>query len=64
MHGSVDTQYTLPMGTILEIEQEVKDRIEVLGDEGGFIIAPSHTLQPDVPVENIIALYEAIRRYG
>jgi uroporphyrinogen decarboxylase len=64
MHGSVDTQYTLPMGTISEIEQEAKTRIEVLGDEGGFIIAPSHTLQPDVPLGNVIALYDAIRRYG
>ncbi len=62
-HGSIDTQYTLPQGTAEEIEQEVKDRIEVLGKNGGFIIAPSHTVQPDVPVENVITMYESIKKY-
>lgn len=64
LHGSIDTQYTLPKGSAEEVEEEVKDRICKLGVDGGFIIAPSHTLQPDVPVENIIRLYESIAKYG
>jgi uroporphyrinogen decarboxylase len=62
-HGSIDTQYTLPKGTPVEVKDEVRDRMKVLGDGCGFIIAPSHTVQPDVPIENIIALYECIKSY-
>ncbi|PIX77810.1 MAG: hypothetical protein COZ37_00755, partial [bacterium (Candidatus Ratteibacteria) CG_4_10_14_3_um_filter_41_18] len=58
-HGSVDVQRTLPLGTIEEIKKEVKSRIKILGKNGGFILAPSHNLQPDIPAENIIAMYEA-----
>ena len=61
-HGSIDTQSTLPQGTPEEVENEVFDRIEVFGKKG-FIIAPSHTLQPDVPMENIISLYDSIHKY-
>ena len=64
LHGSMDTQYTLPKGSVEEVEQEVKDRISVLGANGGFILAPSHTLQPDVPIQNITTLYDSVRKYG
>ena len=64
LHGSMDTQYTLPNGSVQEVEEEVRDRISVLGANGGFIIAPSHTLQPDVPMQNIVRLYESVARYG
>lgn len=64
LHGSLDTQYTLPKGSVEEVRQEVKDRISVLGENGGFIIAPSHTLQPDVPIQNIEAIYKATMEYG
>jgi uroporphyrinogen decarboxylase len=64
LHGSLDTQYTLPKGSVEEVKKEVKDRISVLGSDGGFIIGPSHTLQPDVPIQNIEAIYETTREYG
>ncbi|MBC8507917.1 MAG: hypothetical protein H8D34_23870 [Chloroflexi bacterium] len=64
LHGSLDTQYTLPKGSVEEVIEEVKDRISVLGPGGGFIIAPSHTLQPDVPIQNIEAIYRTAREYG
>jgi uroporphyrinogen decarboxylase len=64
LHGSLDTQYTLPKGSAEEVKKEVRDRISVLGAGGGFIIAPSHTLQTDVPIQNIEAIYEATREYG
>ena len=40
--------------------QEVKDRMEKLGPDG-FILAPSHVVQPDVPIENIITLYRTLQ---
>jgi uroporphyrinogen decarboxylase len=63
-HGSIDTQYTLPRGTTEEVRKEVKDRMDLFGLEGGFIIAPAHVLQPDVPTKNILTLYEALDEAG
>ena len=60
-HGSMDVQKTLPFGTPDEIKRTVNSRIKTLGKGGGFILAPSHNLQPDIPIENIIAMYEAER---
>lgn len=60
-HGSMDVQKELPFRTPEEIRKIVRSRIEVLGKNGGLILAPSHNLQPDVPMENILALYTATR---
>lgn len=62
-HGSIDTQYVLPRGTQQEVRGQVRAHMEALHRPGGgFIIAPAHTLQPDVPVENILALYDEVNR--
>lgn len=58
-HGSIDTQYLLPQGTMQEVSANVVSMFEVLGKDGGFILSPSHILQTDVPLENIAALYTA-----
>ncbi|MCL5102986.1 MAG: hypothetical protein M1133_02565 [Armatimonadetes bacterium] len=59
LHGTVDVQGLLPFGQPSRIKDEVKRQIEVLGEGSGFILAPSHCIQPGVPVENIVAIYEA-----
>lgn len=62
-HGSIDTQNVLPRGTAEEVRDQVRRHYAILGQPGsGFIIAPAHTLQPDVSVENIVAMYEEIDR--
>ena len=63
-HGSVDTQQTLPFGSRVDVAEEVKQRIEVLGAGGGFVLAPTHTIEPEVPLGNIVAMYEAAAEYG
>lgn len=63
-HGSIDIQETLPMGTPEQVDAEVKQRMEAAKEGGGFIISTAHNILPDVPTENIVALYEAYRRYG
>ncbi len=63
-HGSVDVQHVLPFGTIKEVEEEVKQCIDALAPRGGFILAPAHNIQPDVPIENILALYNTARKFG
>jgi uroporphyrinogen decarboxylase len=62
--GGCDSQQILPYGSKLEIEREVKRRIEDLAAGGGFIFAPVHNIQPDVPPENIVALYKAALKHG
>jgi uroporphyrinogen decarboxylase len=63
-HGAVDTQKTLPFGTKAEVVAEVRNRIDVLGAGGGYILAPVHTVEADVPVENLLAVYETAKTYG
>jgi uroporphyrinogen decarboxylase len=62
MHGTISIQNTLPFGTPQEVADEVQLRLETVGKDGGFITAPAHNMQPDTPVENILALYEQVRR--
>ncbi len=57
-HGGVDNQYTLPFGTKEEVKQEVLDNLRILGQNGGYILAPCHNIQPNTPVENILTMYE------
>lgn len=63
-HGAVDNQQTLPFGSIQDVQQEVLDNLRILGDGGGYILAPCHNLQPITPPENIIAMYETGYQYG
>jgi uroporphyrinogen decarboxylase len=57
-HGGVDNQYTLAFGTVEEVRQEVRDDLRILGDGGGYILAPCHNIQAVSPAENIVAMYE------
>jgi len=61
--GTISIQRTMPFGTVEDVVREVKERIEKLGPTG-LILGPGHALQPEVPVENIIALYRAAHKYG
>lgn len=63
-HGGIDVQTLLPKSTPEEIRKVVKNRIDVLGRNGGYILAPSHAIQIDAPVQNILSLYETARYYG
>ena len=55
--GGVDIQRLLPRGTVQEVRDEVRRLVDVMGKDGGYILAPAHIVQADVPVENIIALF-------
>ena len=57
-HGGVDIQTVLIQGSPLDVRQSVRDLTQVMNPDGGFILASSHTLLPDIPLENIIAMYD------
>ena len=63
-HGGMDNQYTLPFGSQEEVKQEVIDNIRILGNGGGYILAPCHNIQAVSPAENIVAMYETGYKYG
>ena len=63
-HGGVDIQDVLPFGTQAEVEEEVKTRLKAFGPGGGYILAPAHTVQADVPPANIVAMCAAAQKYG
>ena len=62
--GGVDTQRVLGMGTPQQVREEVKRRVTDLMPGGGFIFNTIHNIQPNVPVENIVAMWEALQEYG
>jgi uroporphyrinogen decarboxylase len=63
-HGMISVQRVLPHGTPEDVKNVVKERLDVMKNGGGYILAPTHNIQPDTPVENIIAMYEAGHEYG
>ncbi len=56
--GGADAQKILPLGTPDEVRKDVRRRIEILHEGGGFVFAPIHNLQADIPPENIAAMFE------
>jgi uroporphyrinogen decarboxylase len=56
-HGGIDMQRLLPQGSPEEVAAEARRYCATLGEQGGYILAPAHRFQPDVPPENILALY-------
>ena len=61
-HGSVDIQHTLPRGSPEDVRAEVRERIQTLGMGGGFILCSTHNIQPDTPIENVLAMYDEAKR--
>jgi uroporphyrinogen decarboxylase len=62
LHGAVDVQGWLQRSTPDEVEAEVQRLMEEVGRGGGFILAPSHHIQPDTPLENVLAVYRAVAK--
>jgi uroporphyrinogen decarboxylase len=60
-HGGMDMQHLLPHGTPEQVRAEARRYCQTLGRSGGYILGPAHLFQPDVPPENILAVYQAER---
>ena len=61
--GGVDTQHTLPFGTPDEVREQVKRRIEIFGEGGGFVFCSIHNIVANIPIENLLALFETVKSY-
>lgn len=60
--GTIDEQHTLPFGTPADVTQEVRQRLETAGRDGGLILGPTHHVQLDTPLENFWAMVHAIQQ--
>jgi uroporphyrinogen decarboxylase len=63
-HGGVDEQHVLPFGSEQDVEQEVHRCLEAFAPGGGYILAPAHYVQADVPPANLVAMCQAVHRHG
>ena len=62
--GGVDIKQVLTQGTIEEVRREVRLRIEQMGKDGGYILAPAHNFTNDIPLQNMLAFFEAGHELG
>ena len=60
-HGGIDVQHLLTRGTPVEVRSEVRRYCSTFGQNGGYVLGPTHLFQPDVPPENILAVYATDR---
>jgi uroporphyrinogen decarboxylase len=61
--GGTDTQTIVPRGSVADVKRMVEELIEQVGEGGGFLFASCHNVQPDVPLENLLAMYQHAREY-
>jgi uroporphyrinogen decarboxylase len=62
--GGINTQSTLKNGTVSDVKDEVKRIIDIMAPDGGFVYAPVHNVQEDVPPENFWAMWETLMEFG
>ena len=62
--GGIDSQHVLPFASPAAIREEVKKNVEIFKPGGGYIFNNVHNIQPGVPAENVIAMYEAAHEFG
>ena len=62
--GGVDTQQVLSFGTPENVEHQVMDNLKIFSKNGGFIFNTVHNIQANVPVENMVSMFDTIRRFN
>jgi uroporphyrinogen decarboxylase len=60
-HGGLSTQRTLPYGTVEDVRKETQHLLD-MGQEGGYIFAPAHDVEGDVPLENMLAFIDIVQK--
>ena len=62
--GGVDTQKVLSFGSPDDVRQQVLEQCTILSRDGGFVFNTIHNIQADVPIENVIAMIEALNEFN
>lgn len=61
--GGIDTQNTLPFGSEDEIRESINELLSIWAPGGGFVFQQVHNIQADIPTENIIAMFDAVKKW-
>jgi len=64
MWGSIDNQNTMPFGSPDDVKREVISRLRNVAPGGRLILGPSHNVQPNTPIENMMAFYRTVKEQG
>jgi uroporphyrinogen decarboxylase len=64
LHGTISVQRLLPQRSREEVEEKIKEIIRCCAPGGGLILAPTHAIQPDTPIENVLTFYRVALREG
>ena len=62
--GGLETQRTLPSGSVQDVVDETRKQLDILMPGGGFVFAQVHAIQWGVPVENMLAMWQTVREFG
>lgn len=63
-HGGISTAGALAFGSVDDVMEDVRATLAAFMKDGGYMLAPTHFIQDNTPVENIIAMYQAAHKYG
>jgi uroporphyrinogen decarboxylase len=62
--GTLGTQTTLPFGSVAEVRETCRRLIREVGEGGGLLLAPTHVVEPEVPIENLVAFIDTVKEGG
>jgi uroporphyrinogen decarboxylase len=63
-HGCISTAGPVAYGTPFEVDEYCRKTLEIMMPGGGYCFAPTHQLQDNSPAENVLAMYQAVQKYG
>ncbi len=63
-HGMISTAGPVAYGTVDDVVKNVRETLEIMKPGGGYALSPTHMLQSNSPTENVVAMYEAAKKYG
>ena len=62
--GGVDTQHVLPFGTPEEVREEVRMKLDIFAQDGGYVFNTIHNIQAKTPIENVTAMMDTVRAFN
>jgi uroporphyrinogen decarboxylase len=63
-HGCISTGGPVAFGTVEEVIDNIKETLDIMMPGSGYCFAPTHSLQDNSPVENVVAMYTTAHQYG
>ncbi len=63
-HGGISTTNELSFGSVEDVENQVKHTLDIMMPYKGYFLSPAHSIQDNSPLDNVLAMYEAGRKYG